>query len=529
MAVSPPSAALGRANSYIHARPERSFFNCAAISSRGSFLCHGLASIFPGAFFELPFPRRSRRRWTVAMAKSSDYYATLNLRRDATLQEIKTAYRSLARKYHPDMNKSPGSEEKFKEISAAYEVLSDGEKRSIYDQFGEAGLQGDLGGSGVGPQGVDPFEVFDAYFGDSNGFFSGRDTGGIKFGSSRKNLDIRYELSLSFEESVFGGRKEVAISCSETCDVCNGTGAKSADSIKQCSDCGGRGGVMRTQRTPFGVVSQVFTCSKCGGDGKMITEKCRTCNGEGRVRKKKSIEVNVPPGVHDGVTMQVQGEGNSDKERGITGDLYISIHVAEKKGFRREGLNLYSNVAVDYTKAILGTVVKVETVYGYKDLHIPPGTQPAAMLKLSNLGVPNMKKPNVRGDHYFMINIEIPKNISDEERVLLEKLSALRSSTNQNSSSEIGDDHRTQSQRKRRDDAKQSVWKTFKSLFRDDGRQDRRRFASLSIHHLPPKFSLSSSSTLPFFSLFFVLILSLLLLKPREGKGYEEREDKLSG
>ncbi|MQM11411.1 hypothetical protein Taro_044318, partial [Colocasia esculenta] len=311
-----------------------------------------------------PLQHRRPRGTVVTMAKGSqsDYYAALNLGRNATSQEIKAAYRNLARKYHPDMNKSPGAEEKFKEISAAYEVLSDDEKRSLYDRFGEAGLQGDYGGPGIDPQEMDPFQVFNAFFGESNGLFGGSGgPGGINFSvrrNQRQNLDIRYDLFLSFKESISGGRREIGITRFETCDNCNGTGAKSSSCIKSCVDCGGRGGVIRTQKTPFGVVSQVSTCSKCGGDGKIITDNCTKCNGEGRLQKKGSVTVGIPPGVHDGVTIQVQGEGNFDKERGAAGDLYIFIHVAEKSGVRREGLNLYSDITVDYTKAILGTVVK---------------------------------------------------------------------------------------------------------------------------------------------------------------------------
>lgn len=203
---------------------------------------------------------KSNRRSSVIRATESrsDYYATLNVSRNATLQEIKSSYRNLARKYHPDMNKSPGAEEKFKEISAAYEVLSDDEKRSLYDRFGEAGLQGEYGAA---PQGVDPFEAFDAFFGESNGLFgSGGGSGGSNFtfrNLRNQGLDIRYDLSLSFEESVFGGPRDIGLNRFETCDNCNGTGAKSSDSIKSCAHCGGRGGVMNTQRTPFGMVSKM--------------------------------------------------------------------------------------------------------------------------------------------------------------------------------------------------------------------------------------------------------------------------------
>nr|DAD32175.1 TPA_asm: hypothetical protein HUJ06_011026 [Nelumbo nucifera] len=267
-----------------------------------------------------PFVRRKcSRRTVIRAAGGSDYYSTLNLSRDATLQEIKSAYRKLARKYHPDLNKSPGAEEKFKEISAAYEVLSDDEKRSLYDRFGEAGLQGDYNGSGFSSQGVDPFEVFDTFFGESNGIFGGRDDlGGINFNLRNKrdqDLDIRYDLYLSFEESIFGGERNIEVSCFVTCDDCNGTGAKSRNCIKSCTNCGGRGGVMKTQKTPFGIMSQVSTCSTCGGDGKIITDHCRRCGSGGRVQSKRSIKVIIPPGVNDGATMQVQGEGNFDKKR----------------------------------------------------------------------------------------------------------------------------------------------------------------------------------------------------------------------
>ncbi|KAA8541393.1 hypothetical protein F0562_025356 [Nyssa sinensis] len=217
-----------------------------------------------------PSNRTKRRCSSVIRAAASDYYSILNVSRNATLQEIKSSYRKLARKYHPDMNKGPGAEEKFKEMSAAYEVLSDDEKRSLYDRFGEAGLRGEYDGSGSGSQGVDPFDVFDTFFGESNGLFGGRgEPGGFNFNLRNKGsqgLDTRHDIFLSFEESIFGGQQDIEVSCLETCDDCGGTGAKSSSSIKSCVDCGGRGGVMKVQKTPFGIMSQVSTCSKCGGD-----------------------------------------------------------------------------------------------------------------------------------------------------------------------------------------------------------------------------------------------------------------------
>ncbi|XVF09421.1 hypothetical protein REPUB_Repub07fG0091400 [Reevesia pubescens] len=377
--------------------------------------------------------RRSGEIRAAAAGSASDYYSTLNISPGATLQEIKASYRKLARKYHPDMNKSPGAEEKFKEISAAYEVLSDNEKRSLYDRLGEAGLQGGYDGSGGASTGVDPFEVYNAFFGGSDGFFDGMgELGGFNFDLRNKgnnDLDIRYDLHLNFEESVFGGEHEIKVSCLETCDDCGGTGAKSSSCIKPCSGCGGRGMVMKSQRTPFGMVSQVSTCSSCGGNGKIITDNCRRCSGSCKVKVKRSMRIIIPPGVSDGSTIRIQGEGNFDKKRGLAGDLFIVLHLGEKQGIWRDGLNLYSKINVDYTEAILGTVVKVETVEGIKDLQIPCGIQPGDKVKLSCLGIPDINKPSVRGDHHFIVNVLIPKDISNKERALVEELASLKASS----------------------------------------------------------------------------------------------------
>ncbi|KAG8639844.1 hypothetical protein MANES_14G157300v8 [Manihot esculenta] len=278
---------------------------------------------------------------------------------------------------------------------------------------------------------MDPFDIYNAFFGDSDGFFGGRgEAGGINFNlrnMGNQDLEIRYDLYLSFEESIFGAKRDIEVSCFETCDNCGGTGAKSSSCIKNCMDCGGRGGVMKTQRTPFGMMSQVSTCSKCSGKGKTITDHCRRCDGTGKVSSKQSMKVVIPPGINDGATMQIEGEGNFDKKRGIAGDLIITVHVNGKHGIWRGGLNLYSKINVDYTQAILGTVLKVETVDGMKDLQIPSGIQPGDTVKLSQMGVPNIKKPSVRGDHLFIVNVLIPKEISDKERALVEELASLKS------------------------------------------------------------------------------------------------------
>ncbi|KAJ0049255.1 hypothetical protein Pint_16897 [Pistacia integerrima] len=449
--------------------------------------------------------QKCHRRGTIRAA-GTDYYSTLNVGRNATLQDIKTSYRKLARKYHPDINRSPGAEEKFKEISSAYEVLSDNEKRSLYDRFGEAGINGQFDGSGGGSEGVDPFEIYNAFFGGSDGLFGGMgEAGGINFNLRSKgkwSLDIQYDLHLSFEESIFGGRREIEVSCFETCDNCGGTGAKSSSCIQSCNACGGRGGVTKTQRTPFGIMSQCrregpFTIGSCKfwqirheftgavGDGKIITDRCRVCSGNGKVQSKRSMEVVIPPGmdsievgVHirigEDLTLKILGDccNNGDSKlfdieareqpttglaatakprlaclasvyrnrlnkaphkfffpfRRKAGDLFIVLHIDEKQGIQRDGLNLYSKIDVDYTEAILGTVKKVETVEGMKDLQVPSGIQPGDAVKLRHMGVPNFNKPSVRGDHIFIVNVLIPKDISDTERILVEELASLKSS-----------------------------------------------------------------------------------------------------
>ncbi|XP_057759345.1 uncharacterized protein LOC130979815 [Arachis stenosperma] len=452
-----------------------------------------------------------------AKAGTTDYYSVLNVSRNATLQEIKASYRKLARKYHPD--KRPGAEEKFKEISAAYEVLSDDEKRSLYDRFGESGLQGENGGS-ASASGVDPFDLFDAFFGrtDGNGMFGESDEGGMNF-SFRSNrsrgLDIRHDLYLSFEESIFGVRREIEVSCFEPCNDCDGTGAKSRNCIKICTNCDGRGGEMKSQKTPFGIMSQVSTCSKCGGIGKIITDHCRRCEGSGQVKSKRTMEVVIPPGASDGDTTQIRGEGNFDSRRRISGDLFVVLHVDEKQGIWREGLHLYSKINIDFTDAILGSVKKVETVEGLRDLQIPSGVQPGDSVKLSRLGVPDMNRPSFRGDHYFIVNVLIPKNISATERVLVEQLASLRASKYDSLSSkdtgisqgkfkEFNTDPKYQDSSKRTKHVG-SLWTSIQNFLRRG--QSEEKFASISLDTSTSycRFSHQNYSVLDSFVVFLII------------------------
>ncbi|XP_057767616.1 uncharacterized protein LOC130987925 [Salvia miltiorrhiza] len=491
------------------------------------------ATVFPSFKLRVPhsinFSGTRRRRFAPAAQKVSgpDYYSVLNVSRNANLQEIKAAYRSLARRYHPDMNKGPGAEEKFKEIAAAYEILSDTEKRSVYDRFGEEGLRGEFDATRAGPQGVDPFEVFAEYFGDPSNFFGGSgEQSGFNFNfreNSSQNLDIRCDLYLSFEESIFGGKRDVEVPYFKTCDDCGGTGAKSSNCLKTCSECGGRGRIMKTEKTPFGVMSQVTSCSKCHGDGKIITDRCRRCNGRGRVQARRNIEVVIPPGVEEGARMQIRAEGSSDRMRGIAGDLYLVLHIDEKQGIQRDGMNLYSRVDVDYTEAILGVLKKVDTVEGMKDLQIPPGTQPGQKLRLQYMGVPDIRKPSARGDHFFTVDVRIPKHISDAERELVERLASLRKTEG------VLQDHREDVKDQTSDDRSKSEmhwWKSIKDMLWR--RQPGEKFASICIDTSAPAMYTKNLPKLPSMSatsvILFSAVLTFLMSKSWWSKFWQRRK-----
>ncbi|KAL9263433.1 Chaperone protein DnaJ-like protein [Drosera capensis] len=376
-------------------------------------------------FSSTDFTSRRRRR-VVRAAAASDYYSTLGVSRSASNKEIKAAYRKLARQYHPDVNKEPGATEKFKEISAAYEVLSDDKKRSLYDQFGEAGVKSSIGGS-TGTYTTNPFDLFETFFGASMGGFPTMDQTAFRTGrraTVTKGEDIRYDMALQFSESIFGAEKVFELSHLEACEICAGTGAKVGSKMKICLTCGGRGQVMRTEQTPFGLFSQVSVCPKCGGSGEVISEFCGKCSAEGRVQVRKDIKVKVPPGVSKGSVLRVTGEGDAGPKGGPPGDLYVYLEVEEIPEIERDGINLRSTISVSYLEAILGTIVKVKTVDGAVDLEIPAGTQPGDVLVLAKMGAPKLNRPSIRGDHLFVVNVTIPKRVSVKERELLEELAS---------------------------------------------------------------------------------------------------------
>nr|CAD1827753.1 unnamed protein product [Ananas comosus var. bracteatus] len=368
-----------------------------------------------------PAPQRTRRsRPRIGDWRASSQIVVHSM--DLVLEEGTTMY-----VYHPDVNKQPGATEKFKEISAAYEVLSDDKKRALYDQYGEAGVKSTVGGAS-GAYTTNPFDLFETFFGASMGNFSGMDPsafGTRRRGATIKGEDIRYDVMLEFSEAIFGAEKEIVLSHLETCDACLGTGSKVGSRMRVCSTCGGRGQVMRTEQTPFGLFSQVSICPTCGGEGEIISEYCRKCAGEGRVRVRKDIKVKIPPGVSKGSTLRVRGEGDAGPKGGPPGDLYVCLDVEEIPEIKRDGINLRSTVSINYIEAILGTTVEVKTVDGMTELQIPPGTQPGDVAVLAKRGVPKLNKPSIRGDHLFTIKVTIPSRISGRERELLEELASL--------------------------------------------------------------------------------------------------------
>ncbi|MEB3310773.1 MAG: molecular chaperone DnaJ [Snowella sp.] len=355
---------------------------------------------------------------------AADYYEILGVSRDASKEDIKRAYRRLARKYHPDVNKEPGAEDRFKEVNRAYEVLSEPETRERYDRFGEAGVSGTgAAGFDYGDMGgfADIFETIFGGFGGAAGAGATRRRTGPMRGD-----DLRLDLKLNFREAIFGGEKEIRIPHLESCQVCNGTGAKAGTGARTCSTCNGTGQVRRATRTPFGSFAQVSACPTCNGTGEVIAEKCESCGGAGRKQETKKLKISIPPGVDDGTRLRVSKEGDAGLRGGPPGDLYVYLMVESDREFTREGINIRSEITISYLQAILGCRISVNTVDGPEELTIPAGTQPNTVLTLESKGVPKLGNATLRGDHLITVKINIPTKVSTEERELLEKLAQIK-------------------------------------------------------------------------------------------------------
>ncbi len=350
-----------------------------------------------------------------------DLYEVLGIEKGASDEDIKKAYRKLAKKYHPDLN--PGdkeAEQKMKEVNAAYEVLSDKEKKARYDQFGHAGIDPNYGaGGGYGGYGgfedFDLGNIFDSFFG---GAFTGQST--RRQAGPRKGENIRVSLSLTFEEAAFGCEKQVTVNRSEKCPDCGGSGAQAGTSAETCPLCHGTGQVKTTQRTPFGVFSSSAPCNNCHGTGKVIKNPCRACGGSGQVRKSRTISVKVPAGIDEGQTISLRGEGNGGANGGPNGDMYVTVSIKPHKLFKRNGQDVLLEMPISFVQAALGAQLTVPTIDGKVQYDMPEGTQTGTVFRLKNSGIPNVNGRG-RGDQYIKVNIEIPKNLTAEQKEILRR------------------------------------------------------------------------------------------------------------
>ena len=346
------------------------------------------------------------------MTTKRDYYEVLGVSRNASDDEIKKAFRKLAFKYHPDRNCDDGAEAKFKEINAAYEVLSDANKRSTYDQFGHSGANGsftrgsegfDFGGFG---------NIFDAFFNGMTG--TGRR-------APRRGTDLHYQATISFEEAAFGGEKEIKIKRTEVCPPCHGTGARPGSQSSQCPGCHGTGQVRQVERSLFGRFINTTVCPQCQGEGKVITEPCLQCRGSGREKHQRRISVKIPPGVNDGTQVRLSGEGEAGTRGGSLGDLYVTLSVLEHEFFIRDGDNILYELPVNFAQAALGTEVEVPVLEGKTKLNIPAGSQTGKTFRLKDKGIAHLRR-NGRGDQIVHLFVATPESLTKEQRRLFQEL-----------------------------------------------------------------------------------------------------------
>ena len=364
------------------------------------------------------------------MAEKRDYYEVLGIGKNATDAEIKSAYRKLAKKYHPDLN--PGNkeaEEKFKEVNEANDVLSDPQKRQRYDQFGFAGVDpnyaaangGGAGGFGGGFGGVDLGDIFgDIFGGGFGGGFSGFGGGSSTrtANAPRKGHDIQASVILTFEEAAHGCSKKITINRQDTCPDCGGTGAAKGTSPETCPDCGGRGFVVTQQRTPFGVMQSQQPCSHCGGRGTIIRNPCKTCRGTGKTAARKSLEINIPAGIDDDQNIALRGQGDAGSNGGPAGDVIVHVTVKADPMFERDGYDVTIHVPITFSQAVLGDDVEVPTVDGRIVQHIPEGTQSGTKFRLRGQGIQYLNGRG-RGDQYVIVDVEIPKKVTRAQREAL--------------------------------------------------------------------------------------------------------------
>jgi molecular chaperone DnaJ len=347
-----------------------------------------------------------------AMAQR-DYYEVLGVNRSANPDEIKSAFRQLARKLHPDVNKEPDAEERFKEINEAYAVLSDPEKRAAYDRYGHAGVNGMAGAQDFGS--MDFSDIFEEFFG-----FGGGNRRRSR-NAPRRGADLNLTVTLTFEEAVFGADKNIEFTRDEICTTCRGTGAQPGTSPTRCPSCEGRGEVRQVRNTFLGSMVQVTTCPNCNGQGEVITSPCPACRGRGLEHKTIQKTVTIPGGVDTGTQIRLSGEGQPGVYGGPNGNLYVELQVRTHKFFRRKGNDILVDLNINVAQAALGADIEVPTIDGQSHLNIPPGTQPGKIFTLKSKGVPFLRSSG-RGDQMVIINVEVPARLSADQRKLFEQL-----------------------------------------------------------------------------------------------------------
>lgn len=383
------------------------------------------------------------------MADKRDYYEVLGVSKGATDADLKKAYRQLAKKYHPDTN--PGNAEaeaKFKEASEAYTVLADPDKRRQYDQFGHSAFDGAGGGAGgfdfsnMGDMG----DIFGDLFGD---IFGGGRSRGTRSNGPMKGQNIRTGVRITFEEAVFGIEKEIELTLKDECNTCHGTGAKPGTHAETCSKCGGKGQVVYTQQSLFGMVRNVQTCPDCRGTGKIVKEKCTDCYGSGYISKKKKIKVSIPAGIDDGQSIRIRDKGEPGVNGGERGDLLVEVSVSRHPIFQRQDYDIFSTASISFAEAALGADVRISTVDGDVIYAVKPGTQTDTKVRLRGKGVPTLRNKQVRGDHYVTLVVSVPTKLTNEQKELLQKFDdAMNGRTSNNPSGDYNDSEKDKDKEK---------------------------------------------------------------------------------
>ncbi|QFT89911.1 Chaperone protein DnaJ [Bacillus sp. THAF10] len=352
-----------------------------------------------------------------------DYYEVLGVSKSASKEEIKKAYRKLSKQYHPDINKEADAADKFKEIKEAYEVLSDERKKAHYDQFGHTDPNQGFGGGADFGGGFGFEDIFETFFGGQGGGRRRRDPN-----APRQGADLQYTMTLSFEEAAFGKETTIEIPVEESCDTCNGSGAKPGTKVETCSNCRGTGQESVEQNTPFGRIVNRRTCSKCNGTGKSIPNKCGTCHGTGRLKKRNKIKVNIPAGVDEGQQLRVAGKGEAGVNGGPAGDLYVVFHVRRHEFFERDGDDVYCEMPVTFAQAALGDEVEVPTLHGKVKLKVPAGTQTGTNFRLKGKGIANVRGYG-QGDQHIKIRVVTPAKLTEKQKQLMREFAEISGQT----------------------------------------------------------------------------------------------------